>query len=173
VYCIDTIKGVEETSDPSVHLTVGVDTHIWGLNYAALRDYCLKREGLPNKVTLTKLEPSLYWDLQNSLPLSFLFDTKMKDELDSRTPQQQMDLQTDVIINELVRQCRAVEPNRWAAETSDATVAEELNAKEVLHRTFRHHADLTNTFIEMYHDVRDEISRATMNLSFFRSRVRE
>ena len=31
--------------DPSVHLTVGVDTHIWGLNYATLRAYSLARSG--------------------------------------------------------------------------------------------------------------------------------
>lgn len=32
-------------NDPSVHLTVGVDTHIWGLNYATLRAYSLARSG--------------------------------------------------------------------------------------------------------------------------------
>lgn len=34
-------------NDPSVHLTVGVDTHIWGLNYQTLRAYTLARAGVP------------------------------------------------------------------------------------------------------------------------------
>ena len=58
------VEGSETNTDPSVHLTVGVDTHIWGLNFASLRDNSLKRSGLPDKVLLTKLEEPLYWDLQ-------------------------------------------------------------------------------------------------------------
>jgi hypothetical protein len=58
------VEGGESNTDPSVHLTVGVDTHIWGLNFASLRDNCLKRSGMSDKVLLTKLEEPLYWDLQ-------------------------------------------------------------------------------------------------------------
>jgi hypothetical protein len=47
-----------------VHLTVGVDTHIWGLNFASLRDSSFKRSGVNDKVLLTKLDDSLYWELQ-------------------------------------------------------------------------------------------------------------
>lgn len=56
--------GGDTNADPSVHLTVGVDTHIWGLNFASLRDNSLKKSGLPDKILLTKLEDKLYWDLQ-------------------------------------------------------------------------------------------------------------
>ena len=43
----DTVTGMSDggENDPSVHLTVGVDTHIWGLNYATLRAYALARAG--------------------------------------------------------------------------------------------------------------------------------
>ncbi|CAN0487054.1 unnamed protein product, partial [Hapterophycus canaliculatus] len=42
----DTVTGMSDNNtDPSVHLTVGVDTHIWGLNYATLRQYSLARSG--------------------------------------------------------------------------------------------------------------------------------
>lgn len=54
----------EASKDTSVHLTVGVDTHIWGLNFASLRDSSFKRSGLNDKVLLTKLDDSLYWELQ-------------------------------------------------------------------------------------------------------------
>ena len=32
-------------SQPSVHLTVGVDTHLWSLSYAHLREVALARAG--------------------------------------------------------------------------------------------------------------------------------
>ena len=54
----------EASKETSVHLTVGVDTHIWGLNFASLRDSSFKRSGLNDKVLLTKLDGSLYWELQ-------------------------------------------------------------------------------------------------------------
>ena len=54
----------EASKDTSVHLTVGVDTHIWGLNFASLRDSSFKRSGLNDKVLLTKLDDALYWELQ-------------------------------------------------------------------------------------------------------------
>ena len=59
-----------------MHLTVGVDTHIWGLNFASLRDSSFKRSGLNDKVLLTKLDDSLYWDLQvgySSLSVCYLY----------------------------------------------------------------------------------------------------
>ena len=37
----DTVVGMSGEKDPSVHLTLGVDTHIWGLTHATLRDYFL------------------------------------------------------------------------------------------------------------------------------------
>lgn len=53
-----------ESSDPSVHLTVGIDTHIWGLNYASMREFALRRSGIEDKVLITKLSDELYWKLQ-------------------------------------------------------------------------------------------------------------
>ena len=37
----------EVASQPSVHLTVGVDSHIWSLSYAHLRQHALTRAGQP------------------------------------------------------------------------------------------------------------------------------
>jgi hypothetical protein len=61
----DTVSGsTGDSAVPSLHMTLGVDTHIWGLNYAALRTYALRMAGLSDKLLLTKLEPSVYWELQ-------------------------------------------------------------------------------------------------------------
>jgi hypothetical protein len=61
---IDTAVGIDASSDPSVHMTVGIDTHIWSLHYAGLRDICLKRSHTPDKMILTKATPENYWDIQ-------------------------------------------------------------------------------------------------------------
>ncbi|CAN0564169.1 unnamed protein product, partial [Laminaria digitata] len=61
--------------DPSVHLTIGIDTHIWGLNYATLRSYSIARSGRTDDVK-APLEKSLaeedYWRLFTALPLGFV-----------------------------------------------------------------------------------------------------
>lgn len=49
---------------PSLHLTLGVDTHIWNLNYAAVRSIALKRAGLPDKLILAKVDQALFWEIQ-------------------------------------------------------------------------------------------------------------
>lgn len=65
----------EGDNDPSVHLTIGVDTHIWGLNYATLREFSLRRSGTPDPVK-TPLAKSAgqeeYWRLFSALPFGFL-----------------------------------------------------------------------------------------------------
>lgn len=70
----------EDNADPSVHLTIGVDTHIWGLNYATLRDFSLRRAGVTDPVKLP-LEKSLtesdYWRFFSALPMGFLGEETM------------------------------------------------------------------------------------------------
>jgi hypothetical protein len=56
----------EDNKEASVHLTIGIDTHIWGLSYASLRAYALSYAGLDDKLLPTKLDPKAYWDLQVS-----------------------------------------------------------------------------------------------------------
>ena len=64
---IDTIIDIPEDSiDPSIHLTIGVDTLIWGLTYAGLRSMVMKRAGIDDKLIPTKLPSELYWKLHVS-----------------------------------------------------------------------------------------------------------
>lgn len=59
----DTLAGVS-SAEPSVHLTVGLDAHVWGLSYAGLRGYALRRAGLESDLNLAKVDPAAYWELQ-------------------------------------------------------------------------------------------------------------
>jgi hypothetical protein len=61
--------------DTSIHLTIGIDTHIWGLDYASLRQYALRRANekvLYNDRDATALAPELYALIYEPLPLGFL-----------------------------------------------------------------------------------------------------
>ena len=91
--------GIEASGDASVHLTVGIDTHIWSLNYAGLREVCLRRGGIPDKTILTKVPYEAYWDLQYTLPLGFLSPP------DDSKP---------AMVLELLRRMRAAEESKWS-----------------------------------------------------------
>jgi len=147
----DTATGVAET-DPSVHLTVGIDTHIWGLNYASLRENLLKKSGRENKLMVTKLTDTLYWSLQSALPLGFL-----SAELDDKS-------KLSIIQEALLTKMKEVDPQLSSLPT-------EGEIDLVLKHVLKHHRDMTDILGRMYADVCMKISPATMDLSFFRSKV--
>ena len=64
-----------ESTEPSVHLTLGVDTHVWDLNYASMRDTALKRKKLPTTLdgsfSINKLDLEPWRALHTALPLGF------------------------------------------------------------------------------------------------------
>ena len=61
---IDTVTGIAEDAEPSIHLTLGLDTHIWSLHFATMREFALRRAGLEDKLLATKLDQSVFWELQ-------------------------------------------------------------------------------------------------------------
>jgi len=66
----------EEDEEASVHLTIGVDTHLWGLNYATMREVALRRKKqtalINGNQNLNTLAPEAWGRLHESLPLGFL-----------------------------------------------------------------------------------------------------
>ncbi len=65
-------KGSEKHSfdETSVHLTMGLDTHVWALTYAHVRWTLLQRCGKNWKLEIKNDEE--YWDSIKSLPIGFL-----------------------------------------------------------------------------------------------------
>ena len=70
----DQIPVSPSDNDPSVHLTIGIDTLIWGITYANLRKLCLNRAGFADKIVDTKLQEERYWELNTALPFGFMTD---------------------------------------------------------------------------------------------------
>ena len=119
----DTTVGIDASGDASVHLTVGIDTHIWSLNYAGLREVCLRRGGIQDKTLLTKASYGAYWDLQYTLPLGFL---------GSADASQRMG-------DELLKRVRAVEEGKWTG-VSDEDMRGRLHVDECVAVITAHHS---------------------------------
>ena len=68
-------------AQPSVHLTVGVDTHLWSLSYAHARQLALVRAGQPATLAggapVTALALPAWSMLHASLPVGFLAATEL------------------------------------------------------------------------------------------------
>ena len=105
-----------------MHLTVGIDTHIWSLNYAGLREVCLRRGGIPDKTILTKAPYEAYWDLQRTLPLGFLKSTDASQRMGE----------------ELLRRVRAAEEGKWSGVT-DEDMRARLHLDECVAAIASHH----------------------------------
>lgn len=167
----DTItEDAANADEPSLHLTLGVDTHIWSLNYASARSIILKRSGLADKLLLTKLTPELYWDLQSALPFGFLdasLDLPINDDPLAMPSSEQIEKIALLTLSKM----KAAEPNRWSSDVSDSDLIESLDIKAVISRLAEHRISLTKVFHTMYSDVAFKITPVQMDLSFFRSQV--
>jgi hypothetical protein len=89
--------------DSSVHLTMGLDTHVWALTYAHLRWTLLQRCGKDWKLDIKNDED--YWDSMKTLPIGFLLRSKSEDNAE------------DVTLEELKHVLNNLEPTRWAKES--------------------------------------------------------
>ena len=152
----DTVTGIASDSEPSVHLTLGVDTHIWDLSYAGLRKLALTKADVSDKAILTKSES--YWRLQDSLPLGFLAPNRKSSVEEHKK----------LLFSGLISRLRLIEPAKFES-MSDSEITASLSLEELYPRIVQHHADITDIFGQMYADVAFKISPSKMDLSFFRS----
>ena len=153
----DTVTGINSDSDPSVHLTLGVDSHIWDLSYAGLRKLALMKAGINDKAVLTKTD--YYWTLQDALPLGFLAPDR----------ESSIDEHKKRIFEGLISRLRLVEPTKWPESIPDSEIVSRLSLHDLYPRIVQHHADITDLFGKMYADVAFKITPTKMDLSFFRS----
>ena len=152
----DTVTGIASDSEPSVHLTVGVDTHIWDLSYAGLRKLALTKADVSDKAILTKSE--WYWRLQDALPLGFLAPNRQSSVEEHKL----------LLFSGLISRLRLIEPAKFDS-MSDSEITASLSLEELYPRIVQHHADITDIFGQLYADVAFKISPSKMDLSFFRS----
>jgi len=115
------------SSEDSVHLTVGLDTHIWGLDYAAARKGALARAMEVDELKVTELAPEAHWRLMG-VPQHLGF---LRHHGGSHTSA------AVAAESELVACARAAEAARWEGST-DAELSARLGAPEVVERLEEH-----------------------------------
>jgi len=162
----DTMNGISDKINPSVHMTVGVDTHIWNLNYANLRRIIYKQLlRIDDKVMLTKLDNDKYWALHSALPLGFLSLDIIKSEKGYVSGMRS--LLINHIKTELVQLMKTVESNK--IEDFGALTATNSELDTAVSKILMLHEGITDIFGKMYADVHYKITPTKMDLSFFRS----
>lgn len=178
--------------DDSIHLTIGLDTHIWGLDYAGMRRGALARSGLPDALTETTLGAPLYWRLIG-VPacLGFLrghladhvaappSDAAAPSEAAAAAPSEAADPAESAaavraaVVAELVACARAAEPLRWGADAAEAEVGMALEAEAVAAQCERHAARVLEVQRAMYLDAARDVRPSAPGMprvSLFRAR---
>jgi len=166
----DTVVGMAEERDPSVHLTLGVDTHIWGLTHAALRDYFLYRlqpgptATLPPPPPSTQTLPEAFVRFHAQLPLGLREAAAADAGTRWSALKQVLGAGVEAEFQAVMRE---VEDEHVLQRLEEEGAAEVLG--EVVARLLDHHRSLTSVFRAMYSDVKYGLSDVTRDLSCLRS----
>mmetsp|Transcript_5763 Transcript_5763/g.8180 ORF Transcript_5763/g.8180 Transcript_5763/m.8180 type:complete len:531 (-) Transcript_5763:1699-3291(-) len=71
----DTVNGIDVGSkDMSVHLTMGLDTHVWGMTLAHLRWCVLQRTNKDFQLNIQ--DDEAYWEAMDAIPVGFLVPSR-------------------------------------------------------------------------------------------------
>lgn len=124
----------------SVHMTLGVDTHIWGLSVLGALQGALARAKLAEIPTPTTLPADTYWELmQVPRSLGFLSEHVASGAGPALTA------------HELAAACALAEPARWES-MSEGEIGERLGAEAVHGRLEKHCQKL----VQIQRDLYDE-----------------
>jgi hypothetical protein len=165
----DTIGEVQEESsrtaanEHSVHLTVGIDTHLWGLSYAKMREVALTRSrqavGLPpHGLPLTNLPTDAWSRLHEPLPVGFLVAPALASlcEGGARAAagvglSDARSVLCDTMAAEVAARMLESEPDRWPECATDASaLSERCGLAEAAERMLEHHRDVLSVQSAMY-----------------------
>lgn len=186
----DTVNGIDKNiNTPSVHMTVGIDTHIWGLNYGNIRKIILSKADYDDNYTqLTKLSNSDYFLLHEAIPMGFLSEriiSKYKSgnnnlDDDKIIIEMRKDVVNEIKKNVLLKMNK-IEPllnydedeiNKKLKYNYDNGINDinSSNLDLIILNMMDHHQQITDIFGQMYADVFFKITPVKIDLSFFRSR---
>jgi Cupin superfamily protein len=139
-------EGLDQTS---IHLTFGLDTHIWGLDYLSARRWALKRCKVPDTKlgqndekdnhyvgAVNQLPRDVLLDLMDALPMGFLDDGAGEDEVNR-------------VCSELERISKAVDESVHSKVSGHVW-------KETTERLQRHGKELLDIHRDMYLAAVDE-----------------
>lgn len=112
--CPHITNTAQQTNYTSIHLTLGLDTHVWYLTFAHLRWCLLQRV---NKQFALKVErEDVFWKAMEAIPVGFLCQDWDRIISDYRKTNHIDSEYVARIRNQLKQIMSAVEPNRWIDE---------------------------------------------------------
>lgn len=107
----------------SIHLTLGLDTHVWFLTYAHIRWALLQKTNKPFAIKITN--DDLYWKAMDTIPIGFLAQQQgynWKDILSSFKEEKNNKIKNEYIdyfIENLKSVMIELEPNRWKNDNNN------------------------------------------------------
>jgi hypothetical protein len=120
-----TVTQAHVFDETSVHLTMGLDTHVWGLTIAHLRWSLLQR--CEKSFKLDMKDDELYWKSMESLPVGFVGGDGWIRSIDSlRTGGALNPTFRQEIVDNLKEVMILLEPTRWRAHDSLGSDREEM-----------------------------------------------
>jgi hypothetical protein len=131
----------------SVHMTLGVDTHIWGLSILGALQGALARANLAAMPTPTALPPETYWELMR-VPRSLGFLSQHI--LESK--EARVGIGPALTAQELAAACVLAEPARWEG-MSEGEIGERIGAEAVHGRLEEHREKLVQIQRVLYEEA--------------------
>ena len=133
--------------ETSVHLTLGLDTHVWALTYAHVRWTLLQRCGKDWRLDIPK--DADYWDSMRTIAVGFLSGSESGSELDNDDDNND-NMNLEAAVEETKRVLMQLEPKRWTKEAlpSDDEIRAVFN-----YMTNDHLASLLEIQETMYSDI--------------------
>lgn len=116
------VDGVDKSvfNEASVHLTMGLDTHVWCLTLAHLRWSLLQRCNTGFNADLK--DDSLYWKAMSSIPLGFLGGEAWRATVESMNGGQGVGHEFKRMVTEQLREILvSMEPLRWKESSEVGT----------------------------------------------------
>jgi len=184
----DTVVGMTGEKDSSVHLTLGVDTHIWGLTHATLRDYFLYRlsynggsssgsDMIPPPPPSTLADASAFIQYHSQLPIGAREARAVpggEGGAERIAPKRWSELKKvlgDAVIEEFKQVICAVDDQDVLASLKEKGGKEEEVLRQVVAKVIDHHRSLTAVFRSMYVDVKFGLTEVPRDLSCLRSQA--
>jgi hypothetical protein len=167
-----TVDGADESSvfeEPSVHLTMGLDTHVWCLTMAHMRWTLLQR--CKKNVNLQIENDKAYWNAMECVPLGFLGRDAWKATVRSMAEGKGVgDEFKKEVAERLSKILVELEPSRWKESDDVTSEAESLPSKREVDEVTeflveKHWKSLMDTQEGLFKDV-DPTSEETIVKAF-------
>ncbi|KAJ1617336.1 hypothetical protein T492DRAFT_1100460 [Pavlovales sp. CCMP2436] len=162
--------GAAGQSEPSVHLTLNVDSHIWCLTYEAARKVALARVGeAPDGLDVRALPLGEYLDWQDTLPVGFRSPSRSPSSApaadEAAAAAEAEATEVEGMARSLAERACAAQPGRW--ESADAA-ASALELGACARRLQQHYWELLDVQRRLYLDSALELTPTPHSVSLFR-----